>query len=175
MVRVNPSGKQAPSTEPLSTVQGENGFGNEPVPLKSGISTCLEWTGTGLSILCVIHCLAMPLLLTLPLAGPLAALTGSTTESVLLVVALGAVALRTWRGYQTHHRILVWGLLAGACLLIVAGKWIGGGPWEPGLLVPGALSLPLLVFLNRWFCSRCRVCGDHSTDHTVSFSSGSSP
>ncbi|QBE65437.1 MerC domain-containing protein [Pseudoduganella lutea] len=109
------------------------------------------------STLCMIHCLAMPVLLAV-----LPAMSWASDEhahEVLLAVALGAAVLSLGPGYRAHRRLAV-PLLGGAglaCLAIamfVVEPRYGHGA-EAAVSVAGALLLFGAHVRNRICCRRC--------------------
>ena len=113
--------------------------------------------GIAASTLCLLHCLAMPLLLlALPTLGWA---TGEQTHKALIGVALAAALLSLGPGYLAHRRLAVV-LLGGAglaCLAIamfVVEPRYGHGA-EAAVSVAGALLLFGAHVRNRICCRRC--------------------
>lgn len=112
--------------------------------------------GMATSALCLVHCLAMPVLLALL---PAVGWAGDERMHALLVgVALLAALVSMVPGYATHRRKGV--LLAGgtglACLAIAAfviGPRYGHG-WETAASVAGAALLGWAHLRNRVCCRR---------------------
>ncbi len=108
---------------------------------KGHLSLAVDGWAAGLSLICLVHCLALPLLATsLPVLG-------LWSDSVWVHVGLLGLALPTsgwafWRGWQRHgHR---WpGLLGGAglALLSLGIALHAQGDAERWLTVSGALAL----------------------------------
>ncbi len=100
-----------------------------------------DLAGFAASALCAIHCLAWPILLSLP---AFASSLGSGLPWLEPALIALAVVLATWalgRGYWQVHRS--WRPLAWAALgfgLIAVGRWLGGN-WEP----PGTISGGMIV------------------------------
>ncbi|GGY99895.1 MerC domain-containing protein [Pseudoduganella plicata] len=112
--------------------------------------------GIATSALCLVHCLAMPLLLALLPAVGWA--SDDRTHALLVGVALLAALLSMGPGYAAHRRKEV--LLAGgtglACLAIAAfviGPRYGHG-WETAASVAGAALLGWAHLRNRICCRR---------------------
>ena len=147
--------------------------------MKMALTSSSNWlhridvTGSALSTLCAIHCLAMPLIAALlPFWG--LAIIGSrgwerATSAAMVILA--AVCL--WQGCRRHGR---WWLLAllGAGAVVVLGTqliWAEGDCahacctvrqnwWEAGFMCLGGLSIAAAHGLNLHYrrkCS-CRLC-----------------
>jgi hypothetical protein len=128
--------------------------------LNGARSTRLERIGTGLSLACAIHCMAMPLLLAaVPLAATLSS-WGARAETFLLGgSSLLAAANLCW-GYRVHRRRRVFTPLAAALALIAAGLAAGRGAEEVTLVLSGSALLVFAQWLNRRFCHHCQSCCD---------------
>lgn len=116
-----------------------------------------DWAGrgrvdlyaTGLSTLCLIHCLALPLLASmLPLAGPL-----SEDAVVHRVLVLLAAPATLWAGWKSLHIESSWPFLitgAGGLVLLMAAAFLNAvAPYEQPITVTGALLLAS-AHLYRW-------------------------
>ena len=119
----------------------------------------LDRTAIALSGLCVLHCLAMPLvLLLLPFLGQL---TEGHFHLQMLVVVVPVSTIALSLGYRKHRRLAV--LVAGAgglLLLFVGGTWMHN---EIGIIadrattITGSLLLASAHFYNSRFSRRCRI------------------
>lgn len=118
----------------------------------------LDRAAIALSGLCVLHCLAMPLiLLTLPFLGELNT-DHFHLQMLIVVVPVSSIALSL--GYRRHRRMPI--LIAGAVglvLLFIGGTWMHN---EIGIVadrtttIAGSLILACAHFYNSRL-SRCRV------------------
>ena len=123
----------------------------------------LDRSAIGLSFLCVLHCLAVPL--TLILAPSFAALPIADERVhlllVLLVLPTSTVALTL--GCRRHglKHILAWGLTGIAILVLAAGlgEWFLGEYGEKILTVVGSVLVAVGHILN-FKCCRSASC-DH--------------
>ncbi|MEM1125452.1 MAG: MerC domain-containing protein [Bacteroidota bacterium] len=100
----------------------------------------LDATGICLSALCVVHCLAVPLIATGALAW-MASESIHTGLTVALLVIVLAVALP---GYRRHRRAIVPALLTGGVVLLGGAVLVGealGELGEVGLTVLGSVVL----------------------------------
>lgn len=121
----------------------------------------LDGLGLALSGLCLVHCLFLPVMISiLPLASWLEDTHLFHLGLGVILVPLAMVAL--WRGYRKH---LVSGVIAGGTLGIVF--LIGGILSHPShsqvpvtLTVLGSLILSISHWCN-WRWSRCQSCANH--------------
>lgn len=97
------------------------------------------------SALCAIHCLAWPILLSLPAFGSSLGIPWLEPALIALAVVLASWALG--RGWRVHR---AWQPIAWAVLgfgLIALGRWMGG-PWEPPGTIPGGIIVAWSHLLN---------------------------
>lgn len=123
----------------------------------------LDYAGIALSALCLVHCLAVPIIA----SGALAWVASENIHIGLTVVLLGVVIAVAMPGYRKHRKHVVPALLgAGISLLIVAvvaGEAVGE-LGETGLTALGSTVLVLGHVLNIHYsaCS-CKVCDPEGT------------
>jgi len=107
----------------------------------------LDKSAMTLSGLCLVHCLAGTLLLTVFAAG--GDWLGHNVHIVGLAIAMPLAALALWRGFAVHHRIGVGLLGATGITLMAASLLIGhGGAAEIALSVAGVSLLGLAHLWN---------------------------
>ena len=109
--------------------------------------------GIGLSALCLIHCLVLPVAFTWLSVWFSSGSVHKWMAGILLVTALMA----TLPGYQTHGRTIVLWFFAGGLSLLVAALWIPvsvGSAAHVSLTVLGSLTLITGHTLN-WHYQRC--------------------
>jgi hypothetical protein len=102
----------------------------------------------GVSLLCMVHCLAMPLLaLTFPL-GIFATLAHNHWHWLFLAAAAPVSLLAVWRTDATHRdgRVVA-GVIFGLCMLAV-GIYVNGHNQQIILTLTGATSLFLAHLAN---------------------------
>ncbi len=122
-------------------------------------SASLDGAAAALSSLCLLHCLALPLL-----AGALPLLTGALPlltvgealhgpywlHWLLIGVALPVSVYALWRGFESHGRRAPLLLALVAFLVMASGALLhGGGLAEPGLTVAGGL-LAAFAHWRNW-------------------------
>jgi len=138
------------------------------VPVKDfATSARLDKVGATASLLCAVHCAAMPLLLTLlPLVG-LSFFASQWMEWLLVVfsAALGTASLCL--GYREHKSRRAFAVLSGGLALLALGRimeqWGIGGFWGVVIVVCGGLTVASAHFLNRRLCESCHACHTHQS------------
>jgi hypothetical protein len=123
-------------------------------------SARLDLMGTCVSLMCALHCLTVPLLVTvLPLAGAGVFLGGSL--EVLFIAASVALATGSlcW-GFRRHRRWQMFIVLGAALTMIGVGRFLARESFELVFVVMGAAVLAGGHLLNRYLCLTCRVCED---------------
>jgi hypothetical protein len=123
-------------------------------------SARLDLMGTCVSLMCALHCLTVPLLVTvLPLAGAGVFLRGSL--EVLFIAASVALATGSlcW-GFRRHRRWQMFIVLGAALTIIGVGRFLAREFFELVFVVMGAAVLAGGHLLNRYLCLTCRVCED---------------
>jgi len=132
-----------------------------PVEAKKGLRASSDYIGIGLSLLCLIHCLAFPVLISFAPAM-LRGLPGDDVTHRSLAVAIAFVGFLAFRsGYRVHRRRWVLaGFVTGLLLVSVAailGDAVITGYGEAAITVSGSLLLVTAHLVNRSFCRSCFV------------------
>lgn len=140
--------------------------------MKVGIpSTSLDLYGGAASVLCAVHCAAMPFLgAFLPLLG-LSFLASETTDYVLLAITAVLASTSLFLGYRKHKSIKAFPFVLIGLGLIVAGHLKGhdhshhghghhdhSQPEFPLALVLGGLCVAASHGLNHHLCKSCPKC-----------------
>lgn len=115
----------------------------------------LDAVGILLSVLCLIHCLAVPLIAT----GALAWMASESIHIGLTIALAGVVLVVAWPSYKRHRQAIVPVLLlTGVALLVAAviGEERLGEAFETGLTAVGSMMLVLGHVLNLRFRRRPR-------------------
>ncbi len=119
--------------------------------------------GIGASLLCLLHCLATPFLIT---ALPILAATEHQTHSVLAVFMLLIGLLAFLPGYRKHRRKAIPGAGAIGLAAIIAATLLpemeGRETIETLMVVGGGVILIASHLRNSYWCRFCSVCGDQS-------------
>lgn len=122
-------------------------------------------TGACLSFACTIHCMAMPLLITiLPLIG-LGFLASEPAELAIIsgaiVLALGSIV---W-GVRHHRSWRAFLVLFVALAFIATAHMAAEGTFEVILHSTGGILLASAHLVNRHLCKTCPACEDeHACD-----------
>ena len=119
--------------------------------MKSKLLSAGDWLGAGLSGLCMVHCLALPLLALLFAIQLPGVLVGESVHGVLLFLVLPTALTVLGLGFRQHRRLTV--LLLGAAGIAVmlsahalAGLW--GESAEKIATLTGSVTLVWAHLLN---------------------------
>ena len=137
----------------------------DPIEAKTKLRTASDFIGIGLSLLCLVHCLALPVLITFA-PTILHNLPGDDVTHRSLAVAIALVGFLAFRsGYRVHRRrrVLV-AFVAGLVLVSTAallGDEVLTGYGEAAITVCGGILLVTAHLVNHSFCRSCpvRTCG----------------
>lgn len=121
----------------------------------------LDRFGIGASVLCILHCLATPILVVfLPIIGAVERETHATLA--LAILAIGLLAF--WPGYLQHHRWRIVGsALVGFCLIslgVTTPEEMLSEAAETFATIAGGVMLVTAHLRNAHFCRRCRHCNE---------------
>lgn len=115
--------------------------------------------GAIISFACILHCMAVPLvLLVYPAFGREFLPQEDVTHAVLLAFILGVAGLAFVSGYRVHGKWqpVAW-LVAGLMLAVFATFFVHrylGHNWEPAFAIAGSLCLIRAHYLNH-HCKKC--------------------
>src|SRR5207248_8756103 len=124
--------------------------------------------GIWASALCVIHCILTPVLLSISAVFAHFIPGEETTHRTLAVgvAALGAIALI--KGFRTHGRRRILGLMVLGLGFIFAGAFYGdflpSHGYEVAMTMTGSLLMITAHRMNHTFCSDCRRCAHGSSE-----------
>jgi hypothetical protein len=115
--------------------------------------------GVSASLLCVLHCLAMPFLITML---PALAATEHKTHSVFAVVILLVGMLAFIPGYRKHRNKTIPAAGAAGVVMIIAVAMLpemeSEEMIETLMVVVGGLTLIAAHLRNAYWCRFCRIC-----------------
>ena len=138
-----------------------------PLANPSGVETQsktlerLDQIGTIISSACAIHCLAMPLVLTmLPFLG-LGFLAHGAFDIVMIGVAMSLALMSLCWGYRIHKSLKTFLFLIAAATFFYVGHEFEGNHLHWLLMTLGGFSLAGGHLLNRKLCKSCRDCCTH--------------
>ena len=127
----------------------------------------VDTIGAFLSFSCAVHCVAMPLLVTiLPLLG-LGFLASERAELIIIgavALALGSVV---W-GIRNHRSWRAFLILVVAVAFIATAHIATEGIFEVALHATGGLLLAAAHLLNRHLCKICPTCEREHTGDSLS-------
>jgi hypothetical protein len=119
--------------------------------------------GATASFVCMIHCLATPVALSL-FPDLVRYLPGDASFHRLLAVTIVLFGFAGFvPGYRVHRRKPLLALIAVGMVLVLMVAWSGEGMnrmLELVLSVGGSMLLVTAHLLNRSFCRQCHVCSD---------------
>lgn len=118
----------------------------------------LDQIGTIISSACAVHCLAMPLVLTmLPFLG-LGFLAHGAFDVVMITVAMSLALMSLCWGYRIHKSLKTFLFLIAAATFFFVGHEFEGNHLHWLLMTLGGLSLAGGHLLNRKLCKSCQDC-----------------
>lgn len=121
----------------------------------------LDRMAIGLSLVCLVHCLALPVIVLIaPALGSVVVGTESPVHWVLLCLALPVSGYALWHGYRHHHdrgALLLGG--AGLALMLTAVSHLIAPSLETPLTVVGVLALLAAHLRNIRELNRCAHAG----------------
>jgi len=124
--------------------------------------------GIWASSLCVVHCMLTPVLISMSAVFAHFIPGEEKTHRMLAVgvAALGGIALV--RGFRTHGRRRILGLMALGLSFIFAGAFYGdrlpSHGYEVAVTVTGSLLMICAHRMNHTFCNDCRRCMPSDAD-----------
>jgi hypothetical protein len=137
-------------------------MGAAPAPL-APLHRHADTAGVTASVLCLIHCLATPVIISL-FPDIIPYLPGDAWFHRLLAVGILLCGLAGFvPGYRIHRRRSLLALIVAGITLILVVACSGEGlnrNTELVLSVTGSLLLVTAHLLNRSFCLQCRACSD---------------
>jgi len=122
---------------------------------------CWDLAGVGASLLCVLHCLLTPLLIT---ALPILAATEHQTHSVFAIIILLFGMLAFTPGYRKHQKKSIPAIgTIGVSMIILAAVFpeVGNAEViETGLVFFGGITLISAHLRNAYWCRFCSKCSN---------------
>jgi hypothetical protein len=126
-------------------------------------SAHIDLLGTCLSLVCALHCLSVPLLVTvLPLVGA-GMLLGGWLEVLLIAASVALATGSLCYGFRRHRRWRVLIALGAALTMLAVRRFLASEPFELLCVVMGAAVLAGGHFLSHYLCRTCVVCEDEPT------------
>ena len=122
----------------------------------------LDFIGFSASLLCALHCAALPFFLSLiPLSG-LKYLDNVWIEYIFILASFSIAGYSLIRGYFRHHHKLALLLVTAGFALVGTGHFLGHG-WNEVLLTSSGAVIVAVAHLLNWNYTRqmnpeCRSC-----------------
>ena len=122
--------------------------------------------GIALSLVCLAHCLLLPVaFLVLPLIA-VQWLQGGTVHVLLALVLAPVAALALVPGLKRHRSWSVAGAMAAGLGLLSTAAFAGEGSvaheWSTALTLAGGAILVAAHFVNLKLCRSCPACATHA-------------
>ena len=118
----------------------------------------VDRAGTKLSMLCAIHCLATPVLVTLAPLGLFPARGGEILEKGFIGASMALAVTSGFWGVQLHRQKRVLSIFGVSLATILIGHTSLQGAWETLFVVLGAMGVAMGHFVNRKLCRNCLLC-----------------
>jgi len=110
-----------------------------------------------MSVICMLHCLSIPLLLILGFDALLAVASQEWLEAVIVFSALAIGLVSFLTGYARHKQHFVVVLFGAGFLLLVNGEAVSNAWASVGLSVAGALTIAYAHVQNLRFKHHARA------------------
>src|SRR5258708_7517109 len=124
--------------------------------------------GIWASALCVVHCIVTPVLISMSAVFAHFIPGEEKTHRTLAVGVAGLGAIALIKGFRTHGRRRILGLMALGLSFIFAGAFYGdrlpSHAYEVAVTVAGSLLMICAHRMNHTFCSDCRRCVPSDAD-----------
>lgn len=121
----------------------------------------LDKVGATASLMCAIHCAAMPLLVTLlPLVG-LSFLADNRVEWALVALSALMGVTSLCFGFREHRSRRAFAYLGIGIGMLAVGRILEDNlhsPWGVAIVVLGGVTLASAHLINRRLCQSCRTC-----------------
>jgi len=169
------SKQYAPSRNAARVAAAARSSSQPEKPIKQGIYIMItmnqtlnflnyrDVAGVSASLLCVLHCLATPFLITML---PVLAATEHQTHSVFAVVILSLGMLAFVPGYRKHRNKTIPAAGAAGVAMIIAAAVLpemeSGETIETLMVIAGGLTLIGAHLCNAYWCQFCRSCSENS-------------
>ncbi len=121
----------------------------------------LDFVGFTASMLCAIHCAALPLLLSAGLLGSIAWLHAPWVEGTFIAASLVVASWSLLRSYFSHHqRFIAISVVVFGFLLIIVSRFVAEN-WEPLLTAGGGVLIAVAHIINWRLCKKCSIDTPH--------------
>jgi hypothetical protein len=123
----------------------------------------INWDAIGISasMLCAIHCAALPIILTVSAFSSLAWLETPAIEVSFLLASFLIASYSLTRGFVKHHHIIKALLIVGAGFAFMLSSRFIGGTWHHLLTAIGGVIVAYAHWLNWQLTRNCDACEHH--------------
>ncbi len=121
----------------------------------------LDFLGFSASMLCAVHCAALPLVMTFGALNSLTWLDNALLESLFIISSFGIATWSLFKSYWRHHRrLLAIGVVAIGFALLATSRLVTEY-WEPLLAVMGGITIAVAHVINWRLHIACNICHTH--------------
>lgn len=118
----------------------------------------LDFFGFSASMLCAVHCMAVPLVVTFGALSGLAWLTNPWVEITLIAASIWIASWSLTRSYfKYHRRFTAISIVAGGFALLIVSRFVAH-EWEPIMAVLGGVTIATAHWINWRLCRQCNNC-----------------
>ncbi len=121
----------------------------------------LDFVGFSASMLCAVHCAALPIWMTIGTLGGMVWLENPFFEGIFIAASVGIAAWSLSRSYWLHHhQWTALKIVAAGFLLLLAGRLVENA-WEVALTVAGGITIAAAHWVNWRLSKNCKQCAHH--------------
>ncbi len=121
----------------------------------------LDFLGFSASMLCAVHCAALPFVMTVGALNSLTWLDNALLESLFIVSSFGIATWSLLKSYWWHHRrLLAIGVVSIGFVLLATSRLVAED-WEPLLAVMGGVTIAVAHVINWRLHIACNMCRTH--------------
>lgn len=128
------------------------------------VSLNADFAGFLASMICAIHCAALPFVLTIGALSNLAWLEHGLFEVIFITLSIIIASWSLLRGYVLHHRSLRALFIAAAGFSVIIASRFVEGDWEHWLTMAGGIIIAIAHTVNWRLLAQCKACEVNSHD-----------
>ncbi|MDZ4682781.1 MAG: MerC domain-containing protein [Saprospiraceae bacterium] len=130
------------------------------------VSLNADFAGFMASMICAVHCAALPFVLTIGALSNLAWLEHGLFEVIFITLSIIIASWSLVRSYfQRHHSLRAIFIAAAGFSVIIASRFVEGD-WEHWLTMIGGIIIATGHIVNWRLVVECQVCHSTSCAHT---------
>ena len=136
---------------------------------KLNFSEKLDKAGMTLSLLCLVHCLLLPVILvTLPFASFLSFMKDPTSEALMILLAIINSVVAVALNFKHHKKYAIPALfITGSLLLVLHFVAHGFIHHNEYIITIGAFLIGIAHFINHKLCKSCPKCKDECQNRSI--------